>query len=168
MEDFKNRKLRRIDNAVTRWMSLHGLVLLRLSIGIVMFWFGFLKYFEGLSPAEDLAINTIKIITFGLIPDKGILFGLATLESLIGIGLIFKIFMRQILLLLYIQMIGTFLPVFFFPGEVFYIFPYSLTLEGQYIIKNIVIVSAGIVLGATVRGGTIVEDDLKPEERENS
>src|SRR5512133_999774 len=101
MEDFKNRKLRRIDNAVTRWMSLHGLVLLRLSIGIVMFWFGFLKYFEGLSPAEDLAINTIKVITFGLIPDKGILYGLATLESLIGIGLIFKIFMRQILLLLY-------------------------------------------------------------------
>jgi len=49
-------------------------------------------------------------------------------------------------------MIGTFTPLFLFPSEVFHIFPVSFTLEGQYIVKNIVIVSAGIVLGATVRG----------------
>ena len=53
------------------------------------------------------------------------------------------------------------MPIFLFPGEVFHIFPISFTLEGQYIVKNIVLLSAGIVLGATVRGGTLV-----PEVRE--
>jgi len=133
-------------------MSDYGLMLLRISIGIVFFWFGILKYFEGLSPAEGIAVETIEVLTFHLIPEKIILYGLATWEVAIGIGLIFKLFMRETLLLLFLQMIGTFTPLFIFPGEVFHVFPISLTLEGQYIVKNIVIVSAGIVLGATVRG----------------
>lgn len=154
----RNQFLRKYDVAITRWMATNGLFLLSLSLGIVFFWFGFLKYFDGLSPAEDIAVNTIKILTFGYIPDKIILYGLATLEVIIGIGLIFKIFLRETLLLLYFQMVGTFMPLFLFPSEVFNIFPYSLTLEGQYIVKNIVILSAGIVLGATVRGGRLVAD----------
>ena len=93
--------------AITRWMASNGLFLLSLSVGIVFFWFGFLKYFNGLSPAEDIAVNTIKILTLGIVPDKVILFGLATLEVMIGIGLIFKIFLRETLLLLYFQMFGT-------------------------------------------------------------
>lgn len=133
-------------------MKNNGLRLLRLSIGIIFFWFGFLKYFEGLSPAEDIATKTIDTMTFGILSEKVILYGLATWEVLIGIGLIFKIFLRETLLLLYLQMIGTFMPVFLFPDEVFAVFPYSLTIEGQYIIKNLVVMSAGIVLGATVRG----------------
>lgn len=133
-------------------MAKYGLMLLRISIGIVFFWFGILKYFEGLSPAEGIAVETIEVLTFHLIPEKIILYGLATWEVAIGIGLIFKLFMRETLLLLFLQMIGTFTPLFIFPGEVFHFFPISLTLEGQYIVKNIVIVSAGIVLGATVRG----------------
>ena len=141
-------------------MKNNGLTLLRLSIGIIFFWFGFLKYFEGLSPAEDIATKTIDTMTFGIFPEKVILYGLATWEVLIGIGLIFRIFLRETLLLLYLQMIGTFMPVFLFPDEVFAVFPYSLTIEGQYIIKNLVVMSAGIVLGATVRGGR-----LKPEEK---
>lgn len=154
------RKFHRIDIAITSWMSLNGLVLLRLSIGIVFLWFGSLKYFERLSPAEDVATRTIETITFGKLSDKVILYGLATWEVLIGIGLIFKIFLRQTLFLLYLQMIGTFLPLFLFPQEIFYVFPYSLTLEGQYIVKNLVLLSAGIVLGATVRGGRLVPGDL--------
>lgn len=142
----------KVDIKVTRWMKNNGLRLLRLSIGIIFFWFGFLKYFEGLSPAEDIATKTIDTMTFGILSEKVILYGLATWEVLIGIGLIFKIFLRETLLLLYLQMIGTFMPVFLFPDEVFAVFPYSLTIEGQYIIKNLVVMSAGIVLGATVRG----------------
>lgn len=147
----------KVDRAITGWMAGKGLTLLRWSIGLVFFWFGMLKYFEGLSPAQDLAIHTISIVTFGLIPDTVIIYGLATLEVLIGVGLIFKIFMRITLLMLFLQMAGTFLPVFLFPGEVFNVFPYSLSLEGQYIIKNLVIISSGIVLGATVRGDSPVE-----------
>ena len=137
-------------------MAAKGLLFLRISIGIIFFWFGMLKFFEGLSPAQDLAIRTIDLLTFGALPEQIILYGLAGWEVLIGLGLLFGLFMRETLLLLFMQMIGTFTPVFLFPGEVFHIFPYSLTLEGQYIIKNLVIVSAGIVLGASVRGGRMM------------
>ncbi len=144
-----------VDMTITAWMAAKGLPLLRISIGVVFFWFGFLKFFDGLSPAEDIATRTISVITFYLIPEKIILFGLATLEVLIGVGLLFNIYMRQTLLLLYLQMLGTFFPLVLFPSEVFHVFPIAFTLEGQYIVKNIVIVSAGIVLGATVRGGKL-------------
>ncbi len=154
--NFRGKTFERVDAAVIKWMAKHGLFLLRISIGIIFLWFGALKYFEGMSPAEDLAIKTISTLSFNLIPTKIIIYGLATWEVLIGIGLLFNLFMRETLLLLYLQMLGTFSPIFLFPGEVFHIFPISLTLEGQYIVKNIVIISAGIVLGSTVRGGKIV------------
>jgi hypothetical protein len=65
---------------------------------------------------------------------------------------------RAVLLLLVVQMAGTLAPVFLFPGEVFHRFPYAPTLEGQYIIKNLVLMSAAVVIGATVRGGVLVAD----------
>jgi len=61
-----------------------------------------------------------------------------------------------VLLLLFVQMLGTLTPLVLFPGEVFARVPYAPTLEGQYIIKNAVLISAAIVLGATVRGGGLV------------
>ncbi|MBN2486300.1 MAG: DoxX family membrane protein [Bacteroidales bacterium] len=145
----------KIDVAATKWMAKHGLLLLRLSIGIIFFWFGFLKFFEGLSPAEGIAIRTIDKLTFFLLPEKVIIYWLATWEVLIGIGLLLNIYLRATLLLLYLQMIGTFTPLFLFPSEVFHVFPIALTIEGQYIVKNLVVVSAGIVLGSTVRGGRL-------------
>ncbi|MCT4639048.1 MAG: hypothetical protein N4A72_15200 [Bacteroidales bacterium] len=148
----------RIDIAVTNWMAKNGLILLRVSIAIIFIWFGVLKYIDGYSPAEGIAVNTIDALTFGIFTDKIILYILATWEVAIGVGLMFKLFMRETLLLLYLQMVGTFTPILLFPGEVFHIFPFSLTLEGQYIVKNIVIVSAGIVIGATVRGGKLTSE----------
>lgn len=159
MINFRGKTFEKADVKITRWMAKHSLSLLRVSIGIIFFWFGVLKFFDGLSPAQDLAIKTIDIVTFGLLTPSIIILGLAIWETAIGIGLIFSLFMRETLLLLYLQMIGTFLPVLFFPSEVFNIFPYSLTLEGQYIIKNLVLLSAGIALGATVRGGKIIQEN---------
>ena len=86
-------------------------------------------------------------MSFGLIPDYIIINGLAFWEVLIGVGLISGLFMRETLLLLFLQMAGTFAPILLFPKEVFTHFPYAPTLEGQYIIKNLVLVAAGIVLG---------------------
>lgn len=143
----------RIDVNVTNWMARFGIVLLRVSLGIVFFWFGILKFFPGLSPAQDLATRTIDLLTFGLIPAQVSIPMLAAWECLIGIGLIFGLFMRATLLSLFLQMLGTITPIFFFPQEVFTHIPYAPTLEGQYIIKNIVLISAGLVIGATVRGG---------------
>ncbi len=144
--------------AITNWMADKGIMLLRISIGIIFLWFGVLKFFPGLSPAEGLAIDTIKLLTFDLVPQQLIIYGLASWETLIGLGLVFNLFMRETLLLLYLQMLGTLSPIFLFPDEVFTQFPYALTLEGQYIFKNMVVISAGIVLGATVRGGKIVAE----------
>src|SRR5690554_6797811 len=101
-----------VDRYITEQMGKIGLRFLRISIGVIFTWFGVLKFFEGLSPAEDIAVNTISLITFEVIDDKIILIGLAVWETLIGIGLLFNIFMRATLLLLYLQMIGTFLPIF--------------------------------------------------------
>ena len=147
---------RKVDSAITVWMARHGVRLLRISLGIVFFWFGFLKYFPGLSPAMELATRTIGVLTFGSIPPGMAITILATWESLIGLGLIFGVAMRATLALLFVQMLGTITPIFLFPELVFTRVPYAPTLEGQYIIKNIVLVSAAIVIGATVRGGGLV------------
>ena len=66
------------------------------------------------------------------------------------------LFMRLTLLLLFLQMPGTVLPIFITPEAVFTIFPFGLTIEGQYIVKNLALITAAIVLGSTVRGGRIV------------
>jgi uncharacterized membrane protein YphA (DoxX/SURF4 family) len=148
----------RTDRAITHWMGRYGLLLLRLSLGLVFFWFGVLKFFPGMSPAQGLAIKTIQVLTFGMVPDNIIIYGLATWEVIIGLGLLSGFAMRVTLLLLFLQMMGTITPLFLFPHETFQVFPISPTLEGQYIFKNLVLISAGIVLGATVRGGSLVTE----------
>ncbi|MFZ4814729.1 MAG: hypothetical protein ACOYL5_09345, partial [Phototrophicaceae bacterium] len=119
-----------------------------------------LKFFPGLSPAAGLATRTIEILTFGLIPPDVSILLLAVWECVIGIGLIVGWGMRATLLLLFVQMAGTFTPLLLFPTEAFTVFPYAPTLEGQYIIKNIVLVSAGLVIGATVRGGRLIANPI--------
>jgi uncharacterized membrane protein YphA (DoxX/SURF4 family) len=150
--NLKFSRYSKFDRDITEIMARYGLKFLRISVGIIFAWFGFLKFFEGLSPAEDLAVRTIDTLTFGIFSEQVIVYGLATWETLIGLGLLFNVFLRETLILLYLQMLGTFTPVFLFPSEVFIRIPYAPTLEGQYIIKNLIIISAGIVIGATARG----------------
>jgi uncharacterized membrane protein YphA (DoxX/SURF4 family) len=147
--------LDKMDRAITHWMARYGLIVLRLGLGIVFFWFGALKLVPGLSPAEELVRNT----TYFVPPDLFLPI-LAVWEMVIGLGLIFGKFMRITLLLLFLQMAGTALPLAILPEAVWTAFPYGLTLEGQYIIKNLVLIGAALVLGATVRGGR-----LDPEPR---
>lgn len=142
-----------LDHRITTWMARYGLLLMRVGLGVVFFWFGALKLFPGLSPAEDLVRDTIFFVD----PDWFIPV-LAVWEMAIGLGLIIGKWMRVTLLLLFLQMPGTALPLLVLPDAVWTHFPYGLTLEGQYIVKNLVLVSAGLVLGATVRGGRLVAD----------
>ena len=156
--DTKRNLFERIDANVTRWMARWGIRLLRLSLGIVFLWFGILKLFPGLSPAQTLAGDTINILSFGIVSPQLANIILGVWECLIGLGLITGIWMRVVILLLLVQMAGTITPVFLFPAQVFARFPYAPTLEGQYIIKNLVLISAAIVIGATVRGGAVIAD----------
>jgi uncharacterized membrane protein YkgB len=155
------KSLRPIDIQITSWMAKHGVTFARVALGIVFFWFGVLKFFPGLSPAEQLAGRTIEYITFGRVTPNVALPILATWECVIGIGLFSAVALRATLLLLFVQMLGTLLPLAFFPAETFIIFPLVPSLEGQYIIKNVVLISAAIVVGATVRGGRLVSKPPK-------
>ena len=149
-------RFNRLDQAITRWMARYGLVITRLGLGIIFFWFGALKLIPGLSPAEELVRNTIYFFD-----PNFFLPILAIWEMLIGLGLIFGRFMRLTLLLLFLQMPGTALPLIILPDVVWTAFPFGLTLEGQYIVKNLVLIGSALVLGGTVRGGR-----LDPEPRE--
>lgn len=139
------------DRRVTGWMARYGLTMMRVALGIIFFWFGALKLVPGLSPAEELVQNTIFFMDPNLFQPI-----LAIWEMAIGLGLIFGLFMRVTLLLLFLQMPGTALPIFLTPEAVFTVFPFGLTIEGQYIVKNLALITAAIVLGSTVRGGRIV------------
>lgn len=144
-----------IDIRITSWMARHGVQLARLALGVVFLWFGAIKFIPGWSPAAELAGRTIAAMTFGMVsPAVGVPL-LAAWESLIGIGLLSGKLLRITLLLLFVQMPGTVMPLLLFPQETFLVFPFAPTLEGQYIIKNVVLVSAAIVVGATVRGGRL-------------
>lgn len=153
-----NRFFNFVDPRLTEWMARNGVVLTRVALGIVFLWFGVLKFFPNLSPAEALAGRTIDKLTFGVVGPHLSLPVLAVWECAIGLGLITGKALRLTLLLLFLQMPGTLTPLFLFPGETFVRFPYAPTLEGQYIIKNLVLIGAGLVVGATVRGGRVVAD----------
>ena len=154
--ELKNALFAKTDIKLTQWMARNGILFLRLSVGIIFLWYGFLKFFPDVSSAESIATRTIEMLSFGMISGKSAMIILATWETLIGLGLISGYFLRETLLLLFMQMAGTLTPLFLFPAETFTIFPWVPTLEGQYIFKNLVIIAAGIVIGATVRGGRLL------------
>ena len=152
---FTGSTIDRLDRRITTAMAAYGLTALRIALGIVFLWFGALKLVPGLSPAEDLAGRTIEALTFGVVPREIALPILALWEVAIGLGLLMGRWMRATLLLLFVQMPGTLTPLLLYPHETFRAFPYAPTLEGQYIIKNLVLIGAAIVVGATVRGGQL-------------
>ena len=116
--------------------------LLRWAIGINYFWFGILKFFDGLSPAEHLAKDTIRVLTFGLIPDAVNLLLLAIWEVGIGVVFLSGYLTRLGAQAAILHMIFTFMPLFFFPEVSFSHAPYGFTIVGQYIVKNLVFLAA--------------------------
>lgn len=142
--------LDQLDRFITRNMARLGIPFSRIGIGVVFVWFGALKLFPGLSPAEELVRNTIYFFDPDIfIPVLGIW------EMLIGLGMITGRLMRVTILLLFLQMPGTASPLVLLPDAVWARFPFVLTLEGQYIVKNLVIIGAALVIGGTVRGGRL-------------
>ena len=140
----------RADRRITRWMARAGIPILRLAVGAVYVWFGALKLVPGLSPAEGLVRDTVTFLPGDLfVPFLGVW------EVLIGVLFLSGKGLRLAILLLFLQMPGTLSPVLLLPERVFTVVPYGLTLEGQYIVKNLVLIAAALVVGATVRGGRL-------------
>jgi len=153
------RSVKRIATANTtiiEWKARNGMNILRVSLGIIFFWFGMLKFFHGLSAAEAIAGKTVLKLSFGYVKPAVSLPILACLECIIGLGLIFKRRLSVILVLLYFQMAGTALPLFFFPDETWTANLFAPTLLGQYIIKNIVLLSAGILISTTIQEKSLI------------
>lgn len=126
---------------IAAWMERNGHRLLRIAMGIIFLWFGALKPL-GLSPAEALVARATAWI-----PVPGFLYILTAWEIAIGICFLFKRLTRWAVVLLLLHMPGTLLPLITLRDETFVRFPYALSLEGQYIIKNLVLIAAGIVIG---------------------
>lgn len=116
-------------------------------IGIVYLWFGALKIFPQLSPAEEIAFDVVRWLTFGTLPKQTAIYLLGIGEILIGLALIFFSNRKIVFKIALAHMFCTFLPLFIFPEKSFIHFPFAFSLVGQYIFKNIIIV--GILLNST-------------------
>jgi len=124
----------------------HSLVFLRLSLGIIFLWFGFLKFFPGVSPAEELAGQTFSSLTLGTLSPFWANMIIAAWETAIGLGFLTGKYLKQTIYIMLLHMLGTFTPLFLYPDLSWRYFPYAASIEGQYIIKNIVLISGALVL----------------------
>ena len=154
-------RLHIIEDKIIDWMAVNGIYLLRISVGIIFFWFGFQKFFPGISSAEDIATRTIDVLSLGIVQDPYSMPILATWETLIGLGFLTGKFLRTTIILLYLQMAGTIFPLFVFPDETFYMVPFVPTIEGQYILKNIILITAAMVIIAWDQGRIISKKKSK-------
>lgn len=134
-----------LDRRIAGWMQRNGLFVLRIALAIIFIWYGILKPF-GMSPAAELVRKTVYFVP----PDLFIPI-LGWWEVAIGVGLLYRPLNRTAIFLLFLQMPGTLLPLVLLPDVCFTQIPWGLTLEGQYIIKNAVLIGAALVVGGTVR-----------------
>ena len=138
----KKLDIKELDKTIIETLNRISLPVLRISLGVIFIWFGALKPL-GNSPANDVITRTV----YWFYPDIFIPI-LGVWEIAIGLCLLYAPFIRAGLFLLALQMPGTFLPLVLLPEVCFVNFPFDLTLEGQYIIKNLVLIGAAIVVGS--------------------
>ena len=136
----------RVDERVTRFLRRWSITALRVSVSVVFIWFGALKVFD-VTPVSDLVGSTVYWVDpEWFVPALGVV------EVAVGIGLLMRRALRTVLALFAAQMLGTFLVLIVLPevsfqdGNLF-----KLTVEGEFVVKNLVLLSAGLVVGATVR-----------------
>lgn len=144
--------LKKFDLKLITFLNRVSLPALRISLGIVFIWFGVLKVF-GNSPANDLITKTVYWFNPDIfIPILGIW------EAAIGLCLLVPSFIRVGLFLLALQMPGTFLPLVLLPDVCFVSIPFNLTLEGQYIVKNLVLIGAAMAVGSRLTPISLVKN----------
>ncbi|TXS48297.1 hypothetical protein EAO77_31290 [Streptomyces sp. t39] len=117
-------------------------MVLRVAVGIAYLWFGVLKFFPAASAAEDLAVRAMTRMTLGLVPAAVSLPTLAVLETAIGLGLITGFLLRSALAAFFVHMAGVFLSLLVLAHEMWHVYAIVPSLEGQYVLKNIVLVAA--------------------------
>lgn len=136
----------RIDDGLLILADKYGVKLLESSIGLIYIWFGVLKFFPNYSPAEMLAADTLNLLTLQLFDKQILIRILACGELLIGLALLLKFKSKHVIWGLLVHMGGTFSPIIFFPDQVFTHPPFGFSIVGQYIMKNVVIICAALVI----------------------
>ncbi len=139
-------RLNRVDRAITAFMGKYAIPCLRVALGITYIWFGALKIF-GVSPVADLVRKTSLFL-----PNRLVVQLVGTWEVAVGTGLLFRVALRPTLLLFFLQMLSTFMVLIVRPREAFRDGnPLLLTERGEFIVKNLVFLAAGIAIGSTAR-----------------
>lgn len=142
-----SKLIKSIDQKIAGWMRRWSIPAIRISFGIIFIWFGILKPFD-VSSAESLLKATVVWLPFGT-PEFWLVV-IGWWEVVIGVTFLFPRTTKIAIALLFLQMFGTFMPLVFLPeltfqnGNIF-----TPSLEGQYIIKNVMIISAALVLGGS-------------------
>jgi putative oxidoreductase len=157
------QKFLHLENHIHHQLVLHSIAALRIAVGIIFLGFGVLKFFPGVSPAEDITRATTHILFLGLVPGGVAMVMIATLECVIGICLLANRGMRLAIWLLAIEFVGILSPLVLLPARLFAGPHHAPTLEGQYVLKDIILVAAALVIAAgSFRGGRMVRGDLAP------
>lgn len=135
-----------LDRKIVQFLSQYSILFLRLALALTFIWFGVLKVI-GASPVAQLVADTIPwFAPTVVVPIIG------AWEIFVGIGLLTRFALRITLFFFFLQMAGTFLVLITQPQLAFQNGnPFLLTTIGEFVIKNFVLVSAGLVIGATVR-----------------
>jgi len=150
------RAFARFEARLSQWLARHSIPALRISLGAVFFAFGALKFFPGVSPAEDMVRETVPALTFGIIPAGLGLVLTAVLETFIGLTLLTGRWLRSGLLALGLSMIGIMSPLLLSVPSLFPAPDFAPTLKAQYVVKDLVLVSAGLVVAAKALGAQLV------------
>lgn len=136
----------RVDRVVIPFLRRVAVPVLRVSLGVVFVWFGMLKIFE-VSPVSQLVAKTVYWVDPDVIVPL-----LGVFEITVGVLLLLGRALRLTLLLFLVQMVGTFLTFLVLPDVTFRDGnPLLLTVEGEFVVKNLVLISAALVVGTTVR-----------------
>lgn len=136
------------------WLNRYSIDVLRVSLGLIFVYFGALKFFPGVSPAEDMAIRTVDMLTLGIVSGNAALWLTAIMEFFIGVTMTTGRLLRTGLVTLGVALIGIMSPLVLFFGE---LFPGAPTLEAQYVLKDLVLAAAGLVIGAAALGSRLTD-----------
>jgi len=155
-----NTFIARVDEVVIPFLRRWGIPTLRISLAVVFIWFGALKVF-GVSPVVDLVASTVYWVD----PDWFVP-ALGVVEVLVGAGLAARFGLRLVLLVLALQMLGTFLVFVLLPELTFQDGnPLQLTIEGEFVLKNLVLLASAMVVGASIDSPEVLVVDQEPATR---
>ncbi|MFI2705628.1 DoxX family protein [Cellulosimicrobium composti] len=148
----------RVDAAVAatvRFLTRWSVPALRVALGLVFLGFGVLKFVPGASPAESIAARTVETLTFGVVGGTAAVIFTAVLETFIGLTLVTGRLLRTGLVALAVAMAGILSPIVLFAGE---LFGDGMTLMGQYVLKDLVLVTGAAVVAAVALGARLKLD----------